>query len=575
MSTVPNCYFKMAASVGDTFSDAAVSDILLNATNGGSTRAILTGFSSTVAGAPAVQSAMRITTTSVQVHGTLSAATASVAGGFAANGGITVGGVTVLDGNANGSFNSITTTGSSYAPGRSNVGGTSFMTNSVTAGTAVVTGAATFAGAVTMNGTPALSVTTITASGNVTAASFTGSVSGTATGLSGSPAVTVASVNATGNVTAASFNGPLAGTSTGLAGSPNISVGGVNCGGITCTGTINAQGGISGNFNATGLTGNPNISVNMITANGTLQVNSGISGNFNATGLTNIPTIDVQDVVVHGNIGLGTYTPGYPLHVVRTQNNTFTNYNYVEYGNGNSYNAGTSPSVPVSILTTGYIVCKSLYANSDRRVKRDIIDIPDDVIYDLMNSIQPRLFKYIDVVGNEPMCHAGFIAQEVENATTAIIPHVVGIHSGDIPSIMTLCSFRTDGPDPAVLTISGLTGAVLDTLTIDTRLSLRDGCNEVMHATVMSLDKSLCEITVNLEDPHMFDREKAAGKIFMYGQTVDDFRSVDHKQIAAVSTAAIKRLMRDVGSMQHMLASMNGVIQSQGEAIAALQAGNQ
>lgn len=101
-----NFKFKIATTVGDTFTDAAVSDILLNAVNGTnvSGRAILAGFTSSVAGAPATASAMRIGSNAVTVLGALSSTSVSAssaafttfsnAGNFTSHGLSNVGGVT-------------------------------------------------------------------------------------------------------------------------------------------------------------------------------------------------------------------------------------------------------------------------------------------------------------------------------------------------------------------------------------------------------------------------------------------------------------------------------------------------
>lgn len=64
-----DCRFKVSTAVGDTFTDAAVSDVLLNAINGPTGRAILAGFTVTGSSGP---SALRITPSAVTVLGNLS-----------------------------------------------------------------------------------------------------------------------------------------------------------------------------------------------------------------------------------------------------------------------------------------------------------------------------------------------------------------------------------------------------------------------------------------------------------------------------------------------------------------------
>jgi hypothetical protein len=84
---------------------------------------------------------------------------------------------------------------------------------------------------------------TLQVAGIVSATSFSGNVTGTATGLSGSPNITVTGVNASGVVTATSFVGALTGNATGLSGSPNITVGNIVGTAATLT-TLNGTSGL-------------------------------------------------------------------------------------------------------------------------------------------------------------------------------------------------------------------------------------------------------------------------------------------------------------------------------------------
>ena len=102
--------------------------------------------------------------------------------------------------------------------------------------------------------------------GVVSATSFSGNVTGTATGLSGSPNITV------GVATATTFVGALTGNATGLSGSPNITVTGVNASGVVTATSFSGSGanltGISSVSFATtsfGLSGIPNLNVGITT----------------------------------------------------------------------------------------------------------------------------------------------------------------------------------------------------------------------------------------------------------------------------------------------------------------------
>jgi uncharacterized protein YodC (DUF2158 family) len=113
--------------------------------------------------------------------------------------------------------------------------------------------------------------------GVVSATSFSGNVTGTATGLSGTPNITVGtiaatSLNASGVATATTFVGALTGNATGLSGSPNITVTGVNASGVVTATSFSGSGanltGISSVSFATtsfGLSGTPNLNVGITT----------------------------------------------------------------------------------------------------------------------------------------------------------------------------------------------------------------------------------------------------------------------------------------------------------------------
>lgn len=100
-----NFKFKVATAVGDTFTDASVSDILLNAVSGTSSRSILAGFTS-ASGGVIGPSALRVASNGVVVTGSLTASnvlanggtftTLSNVGNFASRGLSNVGGVTYV-----------------------------------------------------------------------------------------------------------------------------------------------------------------------------------------------------------------------------------------------------------------------------------------------------------------------------------------------------------------------------------------------------------------------------------------------------------------------------------------------
>jgi len=174
--------------------------------------------------------------------------------------------------------------------------------------TGTITG--TLSGTATgLSGTPNITVgtvsgTTINASGNLQesgsnlSAKYLGinSTSLLASNLTGNPNINVNNINSTGTIT-----GTLSGTATGLSGTPNITVGTVSGTTINASGNLQESGsnlsikylGInSTSLLASNLTGNPNINVNNINSTGTIT--GTLSGT--ATGLSGTPNITVGTV---------------------------------------------------------------------------------------------------------------------------------------------------------------------------------------------------------------------------------------------------------------------------------------
>jgi hypothetical protein len=77
---------------------------------------------------------------------------------------------------------------------------------------------------------------------------------------------------------------------------------------------------------------------------------------------------------------------------------------------------GNRSNVMIFNGSNSYVYFSSGHANSsDRRIKKDITDVPDDLSLDLLRNIPVRYYNYIDDSLNKETPHQtiGFIAQEV------------------------------------------------------------------------------------------------------------------------------------------------------------------
>jgi hypothetical protein len=88
-----------------------------------------------------------------------------------------------------------------------------------------------------------------------------------------------------------------------------------------------------------------------------------------------------------------------------------------------------------SLRTADNIICgKNSYALSDRRIKKDIIDINDNDALSKIMKIEPKTYNYIDTIERTSSNVYGFIAQQIRE----VIPEAVEIISKFIPNIYKL-----------------------------------------------------------------------------------------------------------------------------------------
>ena len=137
-----------------------------------------------------------------------------------------------------------------------------------------------------------------------------------------------------------------------------------------------------------------------------------------------------------GNVGIGTTSPAYPLHIMGPPiseqapqgGNPSRHFNHTS----NEYNNGT-----YSVRTSLYceysaVLGESLFITSDNRIKTDITNIDDGKALMQINQLESKEYHYIDPIRRRQMKTIGLIAQEVKE----IIPNAVSIQTGCVPDEM-------------------------------------------------------------------------------------------------------------------------------------------
>jgi hypothetical protein len=229
----------------------------------------------------------------------------------------------------------------------------------------------------------------------------------------------------------------------------------------------------------------------------------------------------------NARLGLGTASPGFPLHVaatgVATGSSAYSNLAFQTGGWYQAYNA--SGTRTLKIYTDGNIGCAELDLFSDERIKKDIEDISEEAANAAVASLRPRNFKYLDAIEYGDDFVHGLIAQEV----LRVVPSAVSTHEGVVPDV-----FKTGSASGDWITVEGVfaPGDVLKVL---------DG-DEVHMVSV---------VDVRGGGSVRVDKEFKGSEVFVYGHEVQDFHTVSYERIVPLLISTIQSLQKRVAILEN------------------------
>ena len=218
----------------------------------------------------------------------------------------------------------------------------------------------------------------------------------------------------------------------------------------------------------------------------------------------------------------------------------------------------------VSIRSNQSIACNAyLLSFSDRRIKKDIIELTDDTSLQKIRLLKPSSYKYRDpIMKNESNTIDGFIAQEVKE----IMPHAVGIVNDFIPNIMMLGTSITDGSNNYILTIPNFDTSTLETdtsgniypklkIVVDNDISVLVNINDLISSTELKVetDESLPE------------------EIFIYGQEVDNMHTLIKDKIFTTGISALQEVDRQLQAEKAKVATLESQMADVLTRLAALE----
>jgi hypothetical protein len=252
------------------------------------------------------------------------------------------------------------------------------------------------------------------------------------------------------------------------------------------------------------------------------------ASNTNIDNLTDAPTR--MTITPAGFVGIGTTSPRTYLEINGIES---VAGDYEKYSNENSTRvAPSSTTKDVSLHVNSGIGCSVIYYHSDRRMKTDIVDVPDNLALQQVRDIPCRYYEYIDKVSKGSKKVVGFIAQEVDEVLPTAITKMAKYIPDEYRSLENI-SWEEIGDISSNITYK-LSSDLTDVSGINYRFIVT---NDVSNDTPVQKD-----IVGNSDNTFTFDASYQY--VFCYGKEVDDFHIIDKNQIFALHHSAIQEIDR-------------------------------
>ena len=315
-----------------------------------------------------------------------------------------------------------------------------------------------------------------------------------------------------------------------------------------------------------------------------------------------------------GVVGIGTNNPDWPLDVdfrVGTSSvgfhNSSSDYTKRRYMADGIHTFNPTWSTPAySIVSSGVYGGLGYVAYSDKRIKKNIIDLNDNESLNLINQIDVKKYKYKDIYERGISETYGFIAQQVES----VIPLATGNMCKHIPSIYELANISLVNGNVLITTPNSLdlgNTEIYGNLSDPLNFRFYDGDDSRLDYNVIKIDDHTLQLDGNFSisngnlyvENKIFTKDKttdinsdtningnisgniyvenkivgniAGDKLFVYGPKVDDFKTVNKDKIFTVGISAIQELNRKNTTLENKVTTLETQLSDVLNRLAALE----
>jgi hypothetical protein len=322
----------------------------------------------------------------------------------------------------------------------------------------------------------------------------------------------------------------------GLTTGTSVTAVGYSAGGANTTGSYNTYlGHQAGSINSTGSNNTYIGSGATADASGYSSSTAiGVSATITSSNQVMLATSS-QRVNVPGTLAIGITTAGSaPLHVATSGTIVATSSRYFTSG-VSSLSATSSPAAPAAgIYTTGSVVSTiGFYASSDSRIKKNILDATDLSCSHILQHLKPKIFNFVDTKNNSIEPVWGFIAQEVKE----IMPNAITFTKEYITNFYEIAELH----DNIIILTNKTTADLLKDEAGYYKLKI---FNTDEKEKIVTIKEIIDEKRFTIESEEPIETENDI--VFIYGQEVPDFHSLDKDMIFTLTTAVVKEIDNDL-----------------------------
>lgn len=279
----------------------------------------------------------------------------------------------------------------------------------------------------------------------------------------------------------------------------------------------------------------------LVIGNGTNAI--AISQSNTITSIVSSTNINLRPIAGSGRVGINNAAPRAPLDVVGSVDNLFAVYSFVNVLSGpygwqdQCYNC----TGPISIYASDRVAALEFDAYSDARIKNIIGASNTAKDLETINALQITDYTLKDKVKNGNKTFKKVIAQEVEK----VYPQIISKHTDFIPNVYQLASKIEKTANGWLLSFTNKHTISSNAKKLRVLLSETEGMQEVDIVSIPSSTQVIIKTT-----------EIKSDKVFVYGEEVDDFRTVDYEGLTTLNISATQELSKLIAAQNKKIAEL-------------------